>query len=591
MPLKNYFYATLSTLLVASLLIFFACNKSSSSGNERVDPNNIPAEQKVTASLQGRVLDEKGLPVPGAIVNSGAGSTTTDVNGVFSFSNISMSSRFGFVKVTKAGYFTGSRSIITNGGASNYVNIQLMPRTVKGAFAASGGGAVAVQTGDSVIFPASGIVNAASSASYTGNVNVYATYLDPTAPDLYKYMPGDLRGIGKNGNETALQSFGMLAVEMEGDAGEKLQLAAGKKATLTWAIPASLQGTAPVTIPLWYFNDSTGKWIEEGTATRMGNSYVGQVGHFSYWNCDAPVGTVNFKVRLKDQHGNPLAYTYIQFKTEGYGMRGGYTDSSGFAQGLIPKGLTMVMQVVTACGNVLAGANVGPAVTDQDLGTIGVTISFADVTLTGKVVNCSGSPVDSGSVMALVDGLNYSALVKKGVFTLPVSRCFSNSAQIRLTAMDYSSLQQGSPATMTVSTGNVDAGVLSACGTSIDQFINLTFRGVDYNFTSPPDSIGYYNDTRVNGVDFIAWRPVGAANDESFLLIVKNYLLTPGVYPIYITSLDSSANGGKHGNDGVLTITEAGPAGGYITGTFTGNLRDSTGLYPMTGQLRVKRTE
>jgi hypothetical protein len=471
------------------------------------------------------------------------------------------------------------------------VSIQLRPRNLKGNFAASAGGSVAVQTGDSVVFPASGIVNAASSAGYTGNVNVYATYLDPTAPDLYKYMPGDLRGIGKNGKETALQSFGMLAVEMEGDAGEKLQLAAGKKATLTWAIPASLQGTAPSTIPLWYFNDSTGKWIEEGMATRVGNNYVGQVGHFSYWNCDAPVGTVNFKVRLKDQHGNPLAYTYIQFQTEGYGTRGGYTDSSGFAQGLIPKGLSMVMQVVTACGNVLAGVNVGPALADQDLGTVGVTISFADVTLTGKVVNCSGNPVDSGSVTALIDGLNYSALVKKGVFTLPVSRCFSNSVQIRLTAVDYNSLQQGSPATMTISTGDVDAGVLSACGISIDQFMNLTYRGTDYNFTSPPDSILYDNHTMANSVVFIAWRPVGAANDASVLLVVKNNLLTPGVYPIHQAALDSSVNGGKYGNDLILTVTGAGPVGGYITGTFAGNLRDSTGAYPVTGALRVKRTE
>ena len=142
----------------------------------------------------------------------------------------------------------------------------------------------------------------------------------------------------------------MLLVELQGDAGERLQMMNAQTATLTWAIPASLQSAAPATIPLWYFNDSTGRWIEQGTASRLGNSYIGKVSHFSFWNCDAGVGTVNFKVRLKDQHGNPLAYTFVRMVSQSWGTAGGYTDSSGFVQGLIPKGQTLAMQVTSSCG-------------------------------------------------------------------------------------------------------------------------------------------------------------------------------------------------------------------------------------------------
>lgn len=580
---------TLSLVLVAfSLIVFFACNKSSADSSTGADNNNIPAEQTVTANLQGRVLDENGVPVQGAAVSSGAATTTTDINGVFTFSKISMSSRFGFVKVVKQGYFTGSRSIITNGGASNYVSIQLIPRVSKGSFPAATGGTIPVQSGDTAAFPASAVINAVTNATYTGNVNVYATYLDPTASDLYKYMPGDLRGIGTDGKETALQSFGMLAVEMEGDAGEKLQMAAGKKATLTWAIPASLQAAAPATIPLWYFNDSTGRWIEEGTATRIGNSYVGQVGHFSYWNCDARSGTVNFKVHLKDQHGNPLAYTYIQFKSDAYGTRGGYTDSSGFAQGLIPKGQSLVMQVVTECGNVLGGINVGPALADQDLGTVTVTLTIADLTITGKVVNCAGNPVDSGFVMALIDGLNYSALVSKGGFTLPVMRCFSNSTQIRLTAYDFVALQKGSPVMMTASAGNLDAGILSACGVDINQYVSFTFQGVNYDFTNPADSVLYL--TVGSSVTFAAYRPINGGTAKNGVINISISNLTgPGVYAINLGFQAPNVSGGS--GTGSCTITGYGSVGTFITGTFNGNIRDSLNTYPISGQLRVKRTQ
>jgi len=447
--------------MVFSLITFFACSKSSSS--DATDTNNIPAEQTVTANLQGRVLDQDGLPVQGAAVSSGTATTTTDINGVFTFSKLTMSSRFGYVKVAKTGYFTGSKSIITNGGASNYVSIQLMPRIAARIFAAADGGVVVVKPGDTAAFPAAAVVNASTNATYTGNVNVYATYLDPTASDLYRYMPGDLRGIGADSKETALASYGMLFVNMESDASEKLQLAAGKKATLTWAIPDSLQKSAPTTISTWYFNDSTGRWIEEGKAIRVGNSYVGQVAHFTYWMCAVSSATVNFKVHLKDQYGNPLQYTNIQFQTGNWGTRGGYTDADGFAQGLIPKGQTLVMLVQTECGTLLGGVNVGPALGDQDLGSVKVTINEIALRLSGTVVNCLNAPVDSGYVNIKADGLLYRALVSKGSFTFPVNRCFSTTVPVLLQAYDYQTQQIGAAGSIMAANGKVDAGQLSAC--------------------------------------------------------------------------------------------------------------------------------
>jgi len=581
--LKKTLYTLGLTLVVVSLVAFFACNKSSSADSGTgANNNNIPPEQTVTASIQGRVLDENGVPVQGAAVSSGVATTTTDVNGVFTFSKTSMSSRFGFVKVVKQGYFTGSRSIITNGGAYNYVSIQLKPRTSKGGFPAATGGTIAVQPGDTAAFPAAAVINAATNATYTGNVNVYTAYLDPTAQDLYKYMPGDLRGIGADGKETALQSFGMLAVELQGDAGEKLQLAAGKKAMLTWAIPASLQAIAPSTIPLWYFNDSTGRWIEEGTAVRIGNSYVGQVGHFTYWNCDVPMGTVNFKVHLKDQHGNPLAYTYIQFHSDAYGTRGGYTDSSGFAQGLIPKGQTLVMHAVTECGNVLAGANVGPALADQDLGTITVTLADAELTLTGSVVDCLNNPVDSGWVTVLVDGLDYNAAVAKGSFTLPINRCYNSNTSVKLTAGDFKTLQVSSSVTVTASTGKVDAGVLSTCGNPIDQYITCNFNGKQYDWTIPGDKV-FYTSTSV----------YASSTDGSKTIYFQLYtpLSATGPYrsdlALYAPGLNSAGT-----NQLTVNITSFGSVNSYVIGTFSGSLMDSVAQksYPVTGSLKVKRT-
>lgn len=77
-------------------------------------------------------------------------------------------------------------------------------------------------------------------------------------------MPGSLRGTRTDSPEVVLQSFGMVAVEITGANGEALQLANGKTASISFSIAPSLLSFAPARIPLWYFDENTGLWKEEG---------------------------------------------------------------------------------------------------------------------------------------------------------------------------------------------------------------------------------------------------------------------------------------------------------------------------------------
>jgi hypothetical protein len=486
----------------------------------------------------------------------------------------------------KAGYFTGSRSIITGPGSSNYVSIQLKQRTLTGAFPAPSGGKIALQAGDTASFGAASVVTAATNAAYTGTVYVYAQYLDPTDSNLYKYMPGDLRGIGSNGYETGLQSFGMMDVELQDASGNKLQLASGQTATLTFAIPQTLQASATATIPLWYFNDTTGQWLQQGTAIREGNNYVGQVGHFTFWNCDAPMGTVNFSVYLKDQHGNPLPYTYIEFQSTAYGTRGGYTDSTGFATGLVPKGQGMLMEVMTECGTLIGGFNVGPAVSDENLGTVTVNLVNAELTLTGTVVNCSNSPVDSGFVSVLLDGLNYRAAVANGVFTLPINRCYLSKDPVQLLAVDQSTNQQSSVMTISADTGTVNVGQLTACSVvDTGQYISFTVGGGSYNYAAPQATIldvfyFFTNETYL----------VATSGSSTISLAIKG-LSGPGIYTDSILF-----NVGSTNYVGPITynVTAYGPVNSYIQGTFTGAVvTENSPPVPstLTGSFYIQRTQ
>jgi hypothetical protein len=200
----------------------------------------------------------------------------------------------------------------------------------------------------------------------------------------------------------------MMAVELEGANKEKLQVAPGKLATLSFAIPASLQATAPATIPLWYFDEKKGLWQEQGSATRQGNTYVGTVSHFSYWNCDAPFPVVSFQAVIKDAAGQALPGVLIDIRQVKDSLtRSARTDANGRISGKIPANqpLDLVLRP-NACGQSGYTKRIGPFAADTDLGVIATTYdqtAYRGVVVSGKVETCTGSPFSNGYLKVSYD--------------------------------------------------------------------------------------------------------------------------------------------------------------------------------------------
>jgi hypothetical protein len=597
--MKNFQLTILAAgILAAGSLALSSCHKDGG------DPSGAQDAVMVTASLGGRVVDEEGVPVQGAAVASSSTTATTDANGMFHFDQLRISSLHGVVKVVKGGYFTGSRTVVTHEGGESFVTIRLIPRQQAGNFQGGSGGTVQGPSGTSIQFASHSVVMASGNGSYNGTVHVYAAYLDPTDAHIGDIMPGDLRGLRLDGTERGLQSFGMMAVELEGDGGEKLQIAPGMKAGISLPIPASLRASAPATIPLWHFSDSTGLWVEEGTATRQGDSYIGEVGHFSYWNCDLPIDLVKFKVKLKDMQGHPLAYTRLDFVSMQKGTRGGYTDADGFAEGLLPKGESFLLNVTGTCGLLLYSENIGTVTADKDLGTLTATQAQPTLSLHGTVVDCQGAPVINGYVNILVDGYTYRPSVHNGDFSFNLGRCSGDETEVKLTAVNSATAQQGDLVTRSFATGSHDLGQLTACGNTIEQIVNFTINGANYTLASPPDTLQSTKQT-VNSNEasylwvLLGWGNAGGGNEliNGFGLAVED-IGDVGVYSVRYMSVTVSGkqytNTNGQGSIVQCTVTSVGePLTGYVEGTFSGMVSsnaDGTSAVPLSGNFKVLRT-
>lgn len=585
----------LTTIIV--VLFFTSCQKNSDLTETPTPPvvTNSAADltTKVTAAvISGFVTDGNDIAVKDASVLIGTSTVLSDKYGYFEARNILVVQNAAVVTVTKTGFFKGIKTFIAATNKSAFFRIKLIPKIIAGTVNATTGGTVTVAVGLLITFPASSIVNATTNAAYTGTVNVAAYKIDPTSADLPRIMPGDLRGLNTDNQLQILTSFGMAAVELTGTGGEPLQIAAGKKATLTMLIPSSILASAPATIPLWYFNETNGLWKQEGTATKVGNNYVGDVSHFSFWNYDVPANYVQFNCTVVNTAGQPVQNAYVKISRVSYPSNAGYgcTDSAGYVSGAVPNNAQLKLEIF---GGYLCG---GAPAFSQIFSTTNVNVAFGNVTvnsnfatLSGTVKNCAGLPLTNGYVIIQEGNLyNSISLSNTGTYSFNKIVC-SFPTQISIVAEDVLNLQQNLPfAYMITSSGINNIPVITACGVNTQQFINYSINGTSYSLTSPNDQFFYNNQSSIMISGSNTTIPQNYVNFrfDNNAVVVGSTKTLYNFDPIQI-------------NDSItintpimVNITEFGAVGLYVAGNFTGVLNGgppANTLYNITCNFRVKR--
>jgi hypothetical protein len=481
-----------------SLQFLQSCRKSSTNGT------SIPYDNSktVVASIMGFVTDESGALIDGATITTGGYTTISDANGFFHFDNITTPSHATTVLVSKGtGYFKGSRTIAVNANQKHVVKVSLIAKGIPATFVAVNGGNVSFANGLSLSFPAGGIVNQSTGLAYNGQVYVYAHKIDPTTETGMNTMPGDLRGVTANGGEERLlQSFGMMVAELYSVDGQLLQIKSGFEATMTLAVPTSLQASAPATIPLWYFDDAKGIWVEDGVAILTGGKYVGKVKHFSFWNCDTPAAAIDLEMTLVDQNGTPLSGYLVKLtNTANNNARTGNTNTAGWVGGLVYPNANLQMEVYalsSICGTTtpIYSQTVVTSTINLNLGTITIPITTpAAATISGSIVDCSGNPISNGSVVLSPYNI---VITPNALGQYSYSFPCTPSTPITMYAYNLTNNVYGTSSASLVN-GLNNVGALNACGSvtpylSVDMTNVSTSINFQYTFNAPASTILQY---------------------------------------------------------------------------------------------------
>ncbi len=279
--------------------------------NARGSVTSAAAALHVTASprgtLAGRVLAAAGAPLQGATVMVGNTSAVTDAGGNYTM-EVPANSRVVAV-FSAPDYARTVKPAEVLASATTQLSVQLLPVGTTQAVDVASGGTVAVPSSTAqVVLPANGIARPDGTAA-TGSVQVAVTPIAP-AVDVNQ-MPGDYTAL-VSGAPTPIESFGAMLVDITDAAGVRYNLARG--ATATVRIPLSTRTPAaavPATIPLFYFDETAARWVQEGSATLQGVApnqyYEGTVTHFSYWNADQVLETIFVSGCVRDEGNQPVA--------------------------------------------------------------------------------------------------------------------------------------------------------------------------------------------------------------------------------------------------------------------------------------------
>lgn len=467
--------------------MFSACRKDLEESFTITDPYRAPTIQvDAMASLGGQVLDENNKPIGNALVTLGAMTTKTNFFGLFEFPNTLLDASGSFVKVEKEGYFNGSRRFFPLDQSRNLIKIKLLEQTTIGSFTAELGGTVKSIDGLEIEFPADGMVTEFGEA-YQGAVEVNARWLDPSREDLLEIMPGNLQGIDTDNSEVALKSYGMLGVELSGGGAEKLQIAGGKKARISVPLPISMLADAPAEIPLWSFDEVLGIWKEESTAVLTDGAYVGEVGHFSFWNCDAPFPLVNIDGKVVNELGAGIAGAKVSvFRPDNSGSAIVTTDASGNFSGKVPANEALVMRInpsETGCpgiqeypfGPITSNTSLGDIVIEDQTGNTDV------LTVQGTLVDCNGTPLDQGWLAARFDSQETQYFYVEGnggQFNFSLFRCHPSQV-LEIIAFDIQSGISGFSQTFSNEL-NIDLGEYPVCGNSVEGYVRVKFEGEEF---------------------------------------------------------------------------------------------------------------
>lgn len=340
-----------SNIYIAALAGLTLALAGCGAGGGAAPTTTAPGASAATANLTGVITDAvTGSGVPAVQVRAGGVSANTDAAGVFTLNGVNAASSVA-VTFNAAGYVPQARTTtaLTSAGSTVLINVPMLAVASTQTFNPAAAQNLAVSGTPATVTLAAGALQTATGALATGTVTAQMTPIAPASNT--DVMPGNYIGVSVSSVAAApIESFGAFDVRFTDASGAALNLAAGQTSTVRIPVSSRSATLAP-TIPLFFFDISTGQWQQEGTATLAGTApnqyYQGSVTHFTTWNADQVINTVTYTGCVQDVAGALVAGATVTSEGVDYtGKASTITDANGNFTVSMKSGATAIIAAV-----------------------------------------------------------------------------------------------------------------------------------------------------------------------------------------------------------------------------------------------------
>ena len=433
---------------------------------------------------------------------------------------------------------------------------------------------------------------------YKGDVNVAIKYIPAASSDLFSQAPGTFFGENKNNKEGILETYGIAAIEISGSNGELLQISGESDAVIHIPIAPSKLANAPNTIPLWFFDEASGYWIEEGEASLVNGAYQGTVSHFTFWGSNAFASHAVLRGNVIDINGNPKSFADVNLISNGNFTNGQSPNYQGSFFSFVPANQTVTVEYIDDCGNILQSWTVGPYPASNSLTgnieTFQVTNQNPNAeTVTGVLNDCNGNLVANGHIVVDLGLTTYSTQIVNGNINFVLNNLCSPLTSFDYTVYDDQALTQSALMTATVTNPSTNIGTVVACN-AINEYVTFSIDAGPAQTIAAPFDCNEFLDTLTNSIPGVA---ITVPNNPFYAyttgIVLGQYTnsFAPGTnYGGILFGLGLDDVNANHQNNVILDLTSYGPVGSYVDITISGTYTDWNNiLHSVTGSIHVLR--
>jgi len=322
----------LLTGIIATLLS--ACGGSASSYNNNNSYNNASGEEvelgaenpvclQGNATHEGKIIDANNKQgIANVNVEVSGCTVSTDKNGYYKFNNIQSEKRIS-INFEKEGYINNSSIITVDNDTSNYLEASLNKNIFTWSYESEEGSKGRnLEIGSDVQY-----TNKDDGSNYTGEINLNYTYKNTMTDEGRDSFPGTFQGIESNGVTVQFVSYKYMVLTLTDIKGDSLNIS--EPITIN---VYSIEGTKDLEIPLWYYSEDKGIWIEKGTALRNEDgTYVCEITQTGAWSISKPVEAAMglYKGKIVDENENPMPNVRIKAKGQNWVSEDLTTDENG----------------------------------------------------------------------------------------------------------------------------------------------------------------------------------------------------------------------------------------------------------------------